>query len=1287
MNRMLASAAALGLGAALLAALPAQAATVSSPAGVPAPATGQDLSAGLMVKYKADVASTLRVGDPLPGATPRALHLTAGAPTGMGWVAAEFPTATSAATAQASAERLRADPAIAYAEPQVIATAADASNTPNDPLWNEQWGFAAYGDDTFVTPADGHLLGAEVTGTNLVPALGAQHGSAPVVAVIDTGITNHPDLGGRILPGYNFISDPVRAGNATGRGPDASDTGDWVTAEMAASLPFSLGGCLGPRNSSWHGTHVTGTVTAVTDNNLGVAGTAPVQVQPLRVLGHCGGGSGDIAAAMIWAAGGTVPGVPANPTPARVVNLSLGWTGACPQHMQDAVDFGRSRGTVYVVAAGNSNMDAADFGLASCRGVVAVAAADETGGRAYFSNYGSGVAIAAPGFNVMSTLNSGLTTPSTPTYASYSGTSMATPHVVGALALLLAQQPALSADQAEARLKATATPFKQASQYRNPALDCVGDDPCGAGYLNSAALLGQATAPAPVALPRFQVRDAAAAAGARDPGGVELTASYLPPPGTVSRYRITVRRDDVIVADVSTADTTATIPVAGTVADAFTVTVQAWRGAQAGAAASAMPVPSLAPSVPAPPWITQVTAADTKATVSIAGSFATPNPSATVVTAEPGGAQCQVQELPTWGSCSFDQLTPGVQYTFTAVSRNSEGESAASAPVTATPEASGDPLAPGVPTVTMQGTTANVTWTAAVPAPGRAIDRYYVEAQPGIGLLQSCTTLTASQPAITACQLGNLVVGQTYTFTVTAFDDLGKRAVSGESPPVLVGGTATVPSMPDMPPIISVGDGNATASVDPSGISDFNGGAQMIALRMIASPGGASCDISWDDVMAGLISGSGSSCIIGGLTNGQAYTFTSVGVNATGASPPSNASTPYTPNPPESLFAPLATPVRVYDSRQQGGPLVPEVPVVVDLPAPRDAVAVAYNVTVTGTTAPGNAVVGPGDAPLEGTSTINWFGAGQTLANGYVSALGHPDADLQLIVRGGPAQLVLDIVGYYLPTAVGAPTKGAQSPTGSAPATGAGGILDTLVYVPLDPGTRVFDTRTAGGPIRDGQSRTVDVAAAVPAGARAVAYTLTEFDTVGSGHLTVGLPGQPTPATSTINWFADGQRLANSTVAAVDGQRALQVAAGGRAAGFALDVLGYFTTRADAPQGLRFHPITPARAYDSRSPGAGGVLLAGQHRSTRAAPLGQLAPPNAKAVACNVTVVDTVGAGHLRLAPGETAALPPTSAINWYQSGQRLANGTTLGIRDGRMTTFAGSGAAQYVVDVAGYYF
>jgi serine protease len=216
----------------------------------------------------------------------------------------------------------------------------------------------------------------------------------------------------------------------------------------------------------------------VTNNAKGVAGVAHgAKIVPVRVLGTCGGYDSDIAAGMVWAAGGAVDGVPTNANPAEVLNLSLGGNGACGPTMQNAIDQATSLGSTIVVAAGNANTDAASQSPANCIGVIAVASTTSTGARSSFSNYGSQIGIAAPGSNILSTLNSGTTTPGSEAYANFSGTSMAAPHVAGVVALMqAAADTPKSPAQIEALLKSTATPF--------PAIP---SQPIGPGIVNAKA--------------------------------------------------------------------------------------------------------------------------------------------------------------------------------------------------------------------------------------------------------------------------------------------------------------------------------------------------------------------------------------------------------------------------------------------------------------------------------------------------------------------------------------------------------------------------------------------------------------------------------------------------------------------------------------------------------------------------------------------------------------------------------------------------------------------------------
>ncbi|MNM25127.1 Extracellular basic protease precursor [compost metagenome] len=329
--------------------------------------------------------------------------------------------------------KLAADPNVEYVEVDRLNT---INLTPNDTRYSEQWGYSG------------------TYGIKANQAWDVTSGAGSVVAVLDTGITNHSDLNANILPGYDFIADTTVSNDGNGRDNDPSDPGDWVTANQC-------GGIHAAQNSSWHGTHVAGTIAAVTNNAKGVAGVAyGARIVPVRVLGTCGGYDSDIADAIVWASGGTVSGVPANANPAEVINLSLGGSGACGTTTQSAINGAVSRGTTLVIAAGNDNTNVSNASPANCSNVIAVASTTSTGARSSFSNYGALIDIAAPGSNILSTLNSGTTTPGTESYASYNGTSMATPHVAGVVALIQAQAttPKTPA-QVEALIKANVTAF------------------------------------------------------------------------------------------------------------------------------------------------------------------------------------------------------------------------------------------------------------------------------------------------------------------------------------------------------------------------------------------------------------------------------------------------------------------------------------------------------------------------------------------------------------------------------------------------------------------------------------------------------------------------------------------------------------------------------------------------------------------------------------------------------------------------------------------------------------
>jgi len=351
-------------------------------------------------------------------------------------VAGAFVIHSDQALAKADAEKLMRAfarrPTVSYIEPDVLLT---ANFTPKDALYGYQW--------HYFEPTGG---------LNLPGAWDVSTGSNTVIAVLDTGYTDHPDLLGNIVSGYDFISDTFIANDGNGRDSDARDPGDWTAKNECASGSSAT-------SSSWHGTHVAGTIAAVA-NTTGVVGVAfGAKVLPLRVLGKCGGYLSDISDAIVWAAGGTVPGVPANTYPARVINMSLGGSGQCGATFQNAINGANQRGATVVAAAGNSNADAVNHTPSNCNGVIAVAATDKNGAKASFSNYGNVVDVAAPGVSIVSTRNDGTTTPTTHGYYYMSGTSMATPHIAGLAGLMLSQDPTLTPAAVEAGIKANARPF------------------------------------------------------------------------------------------------------------------------------------------------------------------------------------------------------------------------------------------------------------------------------------------------------------------------------------------------------------------------------------------------------------------------------------------------------------------------------------------------------------------------------------------------------------------------------------------------------------------------------------------------------------------------------------------------------------------------------------------------------------------------------------------------------------------------------------------------------------
>jgi serine protease len=428
---------------------------------------------------------------------------------------------------EAAVERLRADASVEYAEPD---RRMRRHLAPNDSLFQAQW---------YLQAVQSTANGSTASATNAVAAWDVTTGSNSVaVAVLDTGVRfDHPDLGrvsagGKLLDGRDFVSadssgQALTANDGDGWDADPSDPGDWVSDADRQQTLFSS---CEAENSSWHGTRVAGIIGARTNNALGVAGTGwNSRVLPVRVLGKCGGYTSDIIAGMRWAAGLPVQGAPANPTPAKVLNLSLGGDGECSAAYQSAVDEIVAQRVMVVVSAGNdgSTVDAP----ANCRGVVAVGALRHVGNKVGFSNLGPGVTVSAPGgncvntgagqpclFSIDTTTNLGTTAPAGNDYTNQTrfnvGTSFSAPIVSGIAGLMYAVNGTLTPAQATARLRASARAFPvvvetdpvtnqpipqcrvpaSATDFQTSQCNCT-KRTCGAGMADAGAALAAMTRP------------------------------------------------------------------------------------------------------------------------------------------------------------------------------------------------------------------------------------------------------------------------------------------------------------------------------------------------------------------------------------------------------------------------------------------------------------------------------------------------------------------------------------------------------------------------------------------------------------------------------------------------------------------------------------------------------------------------------------------------------------------------------------------------------------------------
>ncbi|WP_308369976.1 S8 family peptidase [Streptomyces sp. McG3] len=450
---------------------------VASPAAVP-DVTDATAAGRVIVSYKASAAEARSDKAAAADTTDKAqdvdqrLRFQGRAPTGD--VVINLGGRQSRAEVAEVLAEYRSDPSVAFVAPELVMKSMAEGGDPSDTRYGEQW-------DLF----------EPVGGMNVPAAWAKSTGQGTNVAVIDTGYVRHSDLGANVRGGHDFISSAASARDGDGGDSNPNDEGTWGSAQECGTKTDV--------KSSWHGTHVAGTIAAIADNGKGIAGVAhQAKILPVRALGKCGsGGSLDIAIGIQYAAGVPMTNFPTSPDPAEVINLSLGGASkTCPWYYQNAIDKAVARGTTVVVAAGNSNEDVSGHTPANCNNVITVASTNRQGDRAFYSNFGAKVDVAAPGGEVrraedapgtvttpengiLSTVNTSQAGPTgRESYAPMMGTSMAAPHIAGLAALLKSADPGLSPARIETLIKGNA---------RSLPGTCTGG--CGAGIADSTKTL------------------------------------------------------------------------------------------------------------------------------------------------------------------------------------------------------------------------------------------------------------------------------------------------------------------------------------------------------------------------------------------------------------------------------------------------------------------------------------------------------------------------------------------------------------------------------------------------------------------------------------------------------------------------------------------------------------------------------------------------------------------------------------------------------------------------------
>lgn len=632
------------------------------------------------------------------------------------------------------------------------------------------------------------------------------------------------------------------------------------------------------------------------------------------------------------------------------------------------------------------------------------------------------------------------------------------------------------------------------------------------------------------------------------------------------------------------------------------------------------------------------------------------------------GYQASIDGGATWrecaatgtGQCTVGGLQAGQMFRVVLRAVNSVGPSRSSSPREVT-IAAAPPSAPRNLSAVSGDRSATLTFSAPVSDGGQPIT-FYEYAING-GAWRSCQPASAA----TTCAVGGLTNGSQPGVAVRARNASGPPGDAG--PAITL--TPNVP--PDAPTALAATPSAGTVAVAFSAPPTPAGGTAVTRYEYSIDDGA-----TWRPRTAGTTE---SPLVITDLIDGVAYRIRVRAVNTLPGAP--SAAVVATPGhvPSGAVFVPLSVPVRVVDTRTLAQPLGPGEAAgrafAVDRApggariVPTEAVAVAYNITAVAPADNGHLRVMPGDVPTTDASALN-FRRGETIANASVVQVPDP-ASVRVENRSGASvNVLIDIAGYFVPAA---------SPTTPG--------LFTALKEPM----RVYDSGLPGLPTGEPTLISVADAAdgsgeAVPAGAQAIAYTVTVVSPNSRGHLRV-MPGDVSDTTtSSINWEMRGERIANSAVVGIDTNRLITIANGGaEPVRVLVDVAGYFST-----SGAPFHPVSPVRAYDSRTDPLGPVAAAGQRTLAAATvqgnPSAESVPDGATGVAYNLTVTQSRGIGHFRLFPGfPDARLPGASVLNWPGDGYTRANAGFVGVAaDRSVTLYNGGGDSHALLDVVGYF-